>query len=316
MTKGLIVLAVGGNSLIKERQVGTIPEQFANARQTSQEIAKIIADGWSVVITHGNGPQVGNILLRSDIARQYAGMPELSIEICDADTQGGVGYMIQQGLRNELHMLRIRTPVITLVTQVLVDKNDPAFQNPTKPIGPFFTKEKAEEHRLREGWNIVEDSGRGYRRVVPSPKPKEIIELNCIQDLVRLGHVVIAAGGGGIPVIRGERGLQGVEAVVDKDHSSSILAAALKADLFMISTNVDHVALNYGKPNQRDLERVTLREARTYLAQEHFAPGSMRPKIEAVINYLENGGKEAIIASPRNLTQALKDGPCTRFAVN
>ena len=311
------VVSVGGNSLVREGQVGAIPEQLENARETSKEISKIVANGWRIVITHGNGPQVGNILLRSDLARQYGKLPVWPIDICDADTQGGIGYMLQVGLRNELDRLGIHMPVVSLVTLVLVDQDDPAFQNPTKPIGPFFSKEKAEQYRQRDGWNIVEDSKRGYRRVVASPKPKKIIELKCIESLVELGHIVIAVGGGGIPVVQDENGfLRGVEAVIDKDYSSSLLATALDADLFLISTSVDQVALNYKKSNQRNLDHVTMQEARSYLDEGHFPPGSMGPKIEAIVQYLENGGNEAIVTSPQRIMQALAGDSGTRFTVN
>ena len=225
--------------------------------------------------------------------------------------------MLQVGLRNELDRLGIQTPVVSLVTLVLVDQDDPAFQNPTKPIGPFFSKEKAEEYRQRDGWKIVEDSKRGYRRVVASPKPKKIIELKSIRSLVELGHIVIAVGGGGIPVVQDENGfLKGVEAVIDKDYSSSLLATALDADLFLISTSVDQVALNYKKSNQTNLEHVSLQEARSYLKEGHFPSGSMGPKIQAIVQYLENGGNEAIVTSPQRIMQALAGDSGTRFTVN
>jgi carbamate kinase len=317
MSNRLAVISVGGNSLIQTGQVGTLPEQFENARMTSREIVKVIASGWRVAITHGNGPQVGNLLLRSDLAKRYGNMPVIPLDICGADTQGAIGYMLQQGLRNELDKACIQTSVITLVTQVLIDRNDPAFSNPTKPIGPFFKKEDAEHYRSQEGWNIAEDSNRGYRRVVPSPKPKEIVELTSIKSLIELGCVVIAAGGGGIPVARDENGyLRGVEAVVDKDYSSSVLASTLQADLLLISTSVDKVALNYNRPNQKNLDHVTLNQAKMYLEQGHFAPGSMKPKVQAIVEYLENGGNEAIITSASKLALALSGKAGTRFTAN
>jgi len=313
----LAVVSVGGNSLIKEGQVGTLPEQIENARETSKEIAKVITNGWRVVITHGNGPQVGNILLRSDLAKRFGNMPVIPLDICGADTQGAIGYMLQQGLRNELDRLGIQTPVVSVVTQVLIDQGDPAFQNPTKPIGPFFSKEKAEEYKSRDGWVVMEDSKRGYRRVVPSPRPREIMELSTIKTLLERDCTVIAAGGGGIPVVRDKGGyLHGVEAVVDKDYSSSLLATSIHADLLLISTSVEKVALNYKKPDQKDLDHVTIREARTYLEQGHFASGSMRPKVEAIIEYLQTGGKEAIIASPSTLVRSLAGEAGTRFTVD
>ena len=306
------VVAIGGNSLIKDKNHQTVPDQFATACETAEHIAEMIAEGWDVVITHGNGPQVGFILLRSELARHV--LHPVPLDSCGADTQGAIGYMLQQCLYNVFHRKGMKKEAATVVTQVVVDENDPAFQNPTKPIGPFMTQEEALRRKEEDGWDVMEDAGRGWRRVVPSPEPLEIVELNAIKSLLKDGFVVIAVGGGGIPVVRRPDGtLKGVEAVIDKDRASSLLATSIKADLFLISTAVEKVALNYGKPNQVWLDKMTLEEAKRYYAEGHFAPGSMGPKIEAIIRYLEQGGKEAIITTPENLTRALRGETGTRI---
>ena len=266
--------------------------------------ASTTKQGWKVVITHGNGPQVGFILLRSELASNV--LHTVPLDSCGADTQGAIGYMIQQCLWNEFKQRRVKTSVASVVTQTLVGKNDVAFHNPTKPIGPFYEKERAERYRRERGWDIVEDAGRGWRRVVPSPVPVRIIEQDVIKTLISRGIVVIAAGGGGIPVIEQDGRLKGAEAVIDKDYASALLAIGIKADLFLISTAVEKVALNFGKPNQKLLDKITLTKAKDYLKQGHFPPGSMGPKIEAIINYLEHGGKEAMITNPENLERALR----------
>jgi carbamate kinase len=296
------VVAIGGNSLIKDANHETVEDQFDAIRETCRHIGGMIKRGWSVAITHGNGPQVGFILLRSELASDT--LHTIPLDSCVADTQGSLGYMIQQCLGNELKHRRISRKVVTVVTQTLVRKNDPAFKNPTKPIGPFYTKDKAEKYRKERGWKMVEDSGRGWRHVVPSPIPLRIIEQATIRKLVRDGAVVIAVGGGGVPVVEEDGDLRGVEAVIDKDYASAILAMELKADLFLISTAVEKVALNFGKTNQVFLDRMTFSEAKKYYRQGHFAPGSMGPKIKAIINYLEHGGKEAIVTNPDNLEDA------------
>jgi len=306
------VVAIGGNSLIKDKEHQTVPDQFATACETCRHIAEMIQQGWDVIITHGNGPQVGFILLRSELARHV--LHTVPLDSCGADTQGAIGYMLQQCLYNEFLRRGMKKQAVTVVTQVVVDKDDPAFQNPTKPIGPFMTKEEALRRKEEDGWDVMEDAGRGWRRVVPSPIPLEIIELDAIKALVDQGFVVIAVGGGGIPVIRLEDGsLKGVEAVIDKDYASSLLAVGVQADLFLISTAVEKVALNYGKPNQVWLDKMTLEEAKRYYEEGHFPPGSMGPKIKAIIQYLEQGGKEAIITNPENLTRALKGETGTRI---
>ena len=308
----IAVVAIGGNSLIKDKEHQTVPDQFATACETCRHIAEMIQQGWDVIITHGNGPQVGFILLRSELARHV--LHTVPLDSCGADTQGAIGYMLQQCLYNEFLRRGMKKQAATVVTQVVVDKDDPAFQNPTKPIGPFMTKEEALRRKEEDGWDVMEDAGRGWRRVVPSPIPLEIIELDAIKALVDQGFVVIAVGGGGIPVIRLEDGsLKGVEAVIDKDYASSLLAVGVQADLFLISTAVEKVALNYGKPNQVWLDKMTLEEAKRYYEEGHFPPGSMGPKIKAIIQYLEQGGKEAIITNPENLTRALKGETGTRI---
>ncbi len=297
------VIAIGGNSLIQDNTKRELNFQWDAVRETCQHIAQMIKIGWRVVITHGNGPQVGYILRRAELAAHE--VHTVPLDIIGADTQGSIGYMLQQALRNSLRTLGIAQPVISIVTQTLVDKNDPAFSQPNKPIGGFLTE--AEAHQFEaQGWHVIEDSGRGWRRVVASPQPLEIIELDAINMALENDYIVIAAGGGGIPVIRNEAGeLRGVFAVIDKDRASSLLASRIGVDLFVISTGVEKVALNFNKPDQRTLDRLTLSEARGYLAEGHFAPGSMRPKIEAVIAFLEHGGPQALITNPENIERAL-----------
>lgn len=305
------VVAIGGNSLIKDKDHQTVPDQYAAVVETCTHIAGMIAQGWDVVITHGNGPQVGFILRRSELAAHE--LHTVPLDSCGADTQGAIGYMIQKALYNEFRKRGMTKQAATVVTQVLVDKNDPAYQNPSKPIGSFMDKEKALKHRDEEGWVVVEDAGRGWRRVVPSPIPQRIIERDAIKTLLDHGFTVIAVGGGGIPVIEDEEGnLVGSEAVIDKDYASSLLANSINADLLLISTAVEKVALNYGKPNQVWLDCMTLSEAKKYLAEGHFHKGSMGPKIQASIWFLERGGKEALITNPENIERALlgETGTC------
>ncbi len=313
----IAVVAVGGNSLIVDRDNPDVPHQWDAVRETCRHLADMIEAGWNLVITHGNGPQVGYILRRNELAAHEVHTTPLDLIV--ADTQGSIGYMLQQALRNELRWRKRRRAVVAIVTQVLVNRSDRAFQHPTKPIGGFLSEEKAREFE-KEGWQITEDAGRGWRRVVASPKPIRVIEEDVIRSLLAAGDVVIAAGGGGIPVVQNQRGelreLGGVYAVIDKDHASSLLAQQLKADLFLISTGVKRVMLNYRQENERPLDRVTLAEAKTYLAeQRHFAEGSMKPKMEAVISFLERGGRHAIITSPDNLRQALDGGSGTHVVL-
>ncbi|MGC8837781.1 MAG: carbamate kinase [Anaerolineae bacterium] len=305
MARKLAVIAIGGNSLIKDNKHQSAQDQYKAAQETCIHIAGMIEQGWDVAIGHGNGPQVGFALRRSELARGE--LPEVPLDVCGADTQGSIGYMLQQNLYNEFLRRGLKKQAATVVTQVLVDRNDPAFRNPTKPIGSFMTKEEALRRKEEEGWDVVEDAGRGWRRVVPSPLPKRVIEAEAVMKLLEAGIVVITVGGGGIPVIEDEHGnLRGCAAVIDKDYASSLLARSIGADLFLISTAVEKVALNFGKPNQKWLDHMTLEEAKKYLAEGHFAPGSMGPKIQAIIWFLEAGGKKAIITNPENIERALQ----------
>lgn len=306
--KKVAVVAIGGNSLIKDEKHKTVEDQYEAARETTYHIADMIEAGWDVAIGHGNGPQVGFILRRSEIAAKVEGMHEIPLDVCGADSQGAIGYALQQTLQNELYRRSIQKNVATVITQVLVDRNDPAFQNPSKPIGGFMDESEAQRRAQEMGWNVIEDAGRGWRRVVASPLPKEVVEFETVKTLIDAGVVVITVGGGGIPVIDvGNGEYRGTAAVIDKDYASSLLARLLKADLFLISTAVEKVALNFGKPDQKWIDRMTLSEAKRYLAEgTHFAKGSMAPKIQAIIWYLEAGGKEAIITNPENIGRALR----------
>ena len=296
------LIAVGGNSLIRAGEKGAIPEQLGNARRTAAAVVRLIAGGWRVVVTHGNGPQVGAALLRSErAAGQVYGHP---LDVCDATTQGEIGYLLQQSLHNELAAAGIDRPVATVLTQVVVAADDPAMQKPTKPIGPFYSREEAEERRARLGWAIVEDAARGYRRVVPSPEPLEIVEAEVVRDLLERGVLVVAVGGGGIPVVRREGRLEGLEAVIDKDRASALLAARLGVDRFVISTDVDRVYLDYKQPGQRALARVTAAELDGHYRAGHFPPGNMGPKIESALRFLAGGGREVIITSFAHLEAA------------
>ena len=300
------VIAVGGNALILDGQRGTIAEQFENARDTARHIAALVADGWRVVLTHGNGPQVGFILLRSELVAEEAPVPRLTLDMAVADSVGGVGYIITNSLVNELGRVGLADRVVCVMTQTVVDPDDPAFQRPTKPIGPAYSAAEAERLQREEGWTMVEDAGRGYRRVVASPRPQRIVEVGAIRALLAAGYVVVACGGGGIPVVETEPGVyRGVEAVVDKDFASSLLAASLGVDTFVISTGVEKVAVRYRQPDQRFLDRMTLSEAQRYLDAGEFPEGSMGPKIRAAMQMLTRGGKEVIITSPTHLEEAM-----------
>ncbi|MBN1230815.1 MAG: carbamate kinase [Anaerolineales bacterium] len=304
MTKKVAVVAVGGNALIKDKTKKTIPDQFEAAKETMAHIAEMIHSGWEVVITHGNGPQVGFILRRSELSAHE--LHPVPLDYCGADTQGAIGYMFQQALRNEFNKRNMDKQSATVITQTRVDRLDPAFTNPSKPIGSFLDKETAEK-RMKEGKTFVEDAGRGWREVVASPDPKEIVEVEAIKDLIEAGVVVVAVGGGGIPVIENESGdLVGVAAVIDKDLGSSLLANNINADLLLISTAVEKVAINFNKPDEKWLDKMTVSEAKKYMEEGHFAPGSMKPKVQAIIRFLENGGKQALITDPPNIPRALR----------
>jgi carbamate kinase len=303
--KGVVVVAVGGNSLIKDSKHQSVPDQYQAGAESMHHIADMIAAGYDVVVTHGNGPQVGFILRRSELSRSE--LHEVPLDYCGADSQGSIGYMFVQALHNEFRSRKMDKKAVAVVTQTVVDRNDKAFQNPTKPIGSFMDEKTAKEKQANDGWTVVEDAGRGWRRVVASPILSEIVEADAIRKLIDDGFVVVGVGGGGIPVIRTENGdLVGVEAVIDKDFGSSVLATLIKADMFIISTAVEKVAINFNKPDQKWLDKITVAEARQYMADGHFAKGSMLPKIQAILRFLEAGGRAAIITNPENLSRALR----------
>lgn len=303
----IAVIAIGGNSLVRDDAHQAVEDQYDAICETAKSISGMIEQGYEVIITHGNGPQVGFILRRSDIAYETAGMHRVPLVNCGADTQGAMGYQIQQALDNEFRRRGMNKAAVTLVTQVVVDVNDPAFMKPTKPIGSFYTQEQYEKiQKDHPDWVMVSDAGRGYRRVVPSPQPQEIVEADCIKMLVREGYCLVAVGGGGIPVIQQPDGtLKGVDAVIDKDFAASLLARQINANVLVISTAVPKVFLNYGKPDEKALDKVNLAELKQYVLEGHFAPGSMLPKIQAVIEFLESGGEKAIITSPESLEEAI-----------
>jgi carbamate kinase len=307
------VVAIGGNSLIKDRYHQTVRDQYIAAGETCWHIASMIQEGWDVAITHGNGPQVGFILRRSELASHE--LHEIPLDVAGADTQGAIGYALQQNLYNDFARLGMDKLALTVVTQVEVARDDPAFQRPTKPIGSYMEEELAARRRDEEGWAVMEDAGRGWRRVVASPIPRRIVEIESIRSLIDDGFVVISTGGGGIPVVPDEQGnLVGVPAVIDKDYASSLLANEIGAELFIISTAVEKVAVNWGKPEQEWVDRITLSEAKAWLEEgSHFAAGSMAPKIQACVWYLERGGREALITSPENVERALAGETGTRM---
>ena len=306
------VVAIGGNSLITDAEHRSVEDQYRAAGETDHHIAALIADGWKVAITHGNGPQIGFILRRSELARHE--LHEVPLDVCGADTQGAIGYALQQNLLNDFRRLGLDKSVVTVITQVEVDPADSAFGSPAKPIGSFLEQEEAFRRRDEEGWRVAEDAGRGWRRVVASPEPIRIVEIEAIRSLLASDYTVIGVGGGGLPVVRDEAGdLHGVAAVIDKDRASALLANELGADLLLISTAVEQVALDFGKPQQTWIDEMSLEEAKKYLNESiHFAPGSMAPKIEAVIRYLEAGGGEALITNPENIERAMRGETGTR----
>jgi carbamate kinase len=300
----LVVIAIGGNSLIKDEQHRTVLDQYKAVGETVRHIVAIVREGYRVVVTHGNGPQVGFILLRSDLAREV--LHQVPLANCVADTQGAIGYQIAQTLQNELHLQGVDKDVAAVVTQVVVDPEDPGFKHPDKPIGPFMTQSEAQERASKDGWAVGEDAGRGWRRLVPAPSPLEIVELNSIRILLEQGTLVVAVGGGGIPVVRRPDGtLAGRDAVVDKDASSCVLACELGASVLIMSTSVDKVSLDFNTPQQVDIDLMNAEECRRYLDEGHFAPGSMQPKIEAALAFLGQGGERVIITQPHHLDKAL-----------
>jgi carbamate kinase len=305
VTRRTAVVAIGGNSLIKDRFHQTVRDQYVAAGETCWHIASMIRDGWNVAIGHGNGPQVGFILRRSELAAHE--LHEVPLDSCGADTQGSIGYALTQNLENDFRRLGIDRHAVTVVTQVEVAAADPAFGNPTKPIGSFMDAATAMRRRDHDGWAVREDAGRGWRRVVPSPEPIRIVEIGAIRALIEAGFVVVSTGGGGIPVVADEKGeLSGVAAVIDKDLACSLLASSIGAELFLITTAVERVALDFGTPQERPLDRMTLAEAKGYVAEgTHFAEGSMAPKMRAVIGFLERGGARAIITDPESVERAL-----------
>jgi carbamate kinase len=311
-----LVIALGGNAIQQSGEKGTAAEQFANIANAMASVAELAQRGYRIVLTHGNGPQVGTILLQQAAGETASGIPPMSMDIAGAMSQGQIGYMMQQCLQNELRTRSKPWPVATIVTQMVVDPNDPAFANPTKPIGPFYSREKGEELRAK-GYTVIEDSGRGYRRVVPSPQPAAIAEIYAIRTLVNSGALVICAGGGGVPVVRDPDGLlHGIEAVIDKDLGASLLAQKLDADRLLILTDVEHVAVNFRKPDQRHLDTVSLDEMKQYLADGHFAAGSMGPKVRAAIAFVESGGKEAVITQLRCALSAIDGKTGTHLVAN
>lgn len=310
MSKTALV-AVGGNSLIRAGEQGTTAEQLANARRTARALVELIHLGYRLIVTHGNGPQVGAQLLRSERASNV--VYSQALDVCGASSQGEIGYLLEQSLRNELAAAGLEVPVVSLVTQTVISPDDPAMLEPSKPIGPFYSRAAAEQKRRALGWHIVEDAARGYRRVVPSPQPLEIVELDVIRSLFARDVLVVCTGGGGIPVVRVAGQLQGLEAVIDKDRASALLAAELAVDLFAISTDTDYVYLNYKKAGQTPLTSVTVSQLQQYQREGHFPPGNMGPKIESVLHFLRRGGKQAVITSFEHLCEAVAGRAGTRI---
>jgi len=308
----LALIAFGGNALLPENQRGVQEEQMNNAEKAAQLMVHIVRKGYELIIVHGNGPQVGNLLIQMEEA--VTKIPPYTLDLCNAMTEGSMGFMLERAITNELRRRSIDKEVITLVTQVLVDRNDPAFENPTKPVGPFYTKYRAQQLAREKKWTMVEDAGRGYRKVVPSPKPIDVVPKWIIKDLVLAGRIVVAAGGGGIPVIINGRGLfEGIEAVIDKDFAASQIAREVKVDLFIILTGIERVCLNFGKPDQQEIPVMTVDEAQKYLGEGQFPPGSMGPKIQAAIDYIRAGGREVLITKASHLKAALLKRSGTRI---
>ena len=314
MNEKLAFIAIGGNSLIKSKNLQTVEDQHQAIHETIRHVADLIEQGYQVVISHGNGPQVGFIMLRSEVARRETGLHLVPLVNVVADTQGSIGYQIQQSLNNELAARGNDGQCLTVVTQVVVDRNDPGFEKPSKPVGEFYEAAQVEDiRRDYPDWSLVEDAGRGFRRVVPSPEPLEVVERPVIESLLNSGYHVVTVGGGGIPVVRTDKGLEGVDAVIDKDLASAMLAIQLGAGLLIISTAVEQVALNYGKPDETGISKMTIAEAEQYIADGHFAPGSMLPKIQSALRFLNNGGREVIITAPEFIKAAVVSGRGTHI---
>jgi carbamate kinase len=314
MNEKLAFIAIGGNSLIKSKELQTVEDQHAAIQETVRHVADLIEQKYQVLISHGNGPQVGFIMRRSEVARRVTGLHLVPLVNVVADTQGSIGYQIQQSLNNELAVRNIAGQCVTVVTQVVVDRDDSGFKNPAKPVGEFFDADQlANIRREYPDWSLVEDAGRGFRRVVPSPEPREVIEKPVIESLLDSGYHVVTVGGGGIPVVRTAGGLEGVDAVIDKDLASSLLANQLNAGLLIISTAVEHVALKFGEPDEKPIREMTVAEAEHYIAQGHFAPGSMLPKIQSALRFLKNGGQEVIITAPEFIKEAVTKGRGTHI---
>jgi len=312
MKRKIALVAFGGNAILPENSRGLQEEQMRNAQKAARLMISIVRKGYELIVVHGNGPQVGNLLIQMEEA--VTKIPPFTLEVCDAMTEGSMGFMLEKALVNELRRASIDKEVATLITQVIVDRHDPAFAHPTKPVGPFYTKYRAQTLMRSKKWTMIEDAGRGWRKVVPSPRPIDILPKRIIRDLVHSGRIVIAAGGGGIPVIINGNGLfQGVEAVIDKDFAASLLAREIKADLFIILTSIDRVYLNFGRPDQKPIDVMTVEEARRYLEEGQFPPGSMGPKIQAAIEYIEGGGQEVLITSANYLRAALINRAGTRI---
>lgn len=311
----LVVVAIGGNALVKGNDYDTIQDQYESVCEIAVNIADMVEAGCEVIVTHGNGPQVGYTLRRGEIAEKVAGMPSVPLVNCVADTQGGIGYQIQQALTNEFIRRGMKQKVATVITQVEVSSNDPNFKKPSKPVGSFFTLEQAQEQEKEHpDWVFVEDSGRGYRRVVPSPQPIDIVEKDAIKSLIESGYVVIAVGGGGIPVVkRADQTYEGIDAVIDKDLATSLLADQIQAEILIITTGVPKVFIHFGKPNQKALDKITVSETKQYVLEEHFPKGSMLPKIEASLSFLEKSGSRVIITNPESLKAAINNAAGTHI---
>jgi len=315
MKRKIALIAFGGNALLPENERGLQEEQMRNAQRAAKLMVHIVGKGYDLIIVHGNGPQVGNLLIQMEEA--VTKIPPFSLDVCDAMTEGSMGFILEKAITNELRSRSLDKEVATVVTQVLVDKEDPAFQNPTKPVGPFYSKYRSQMLAREKKWMMIEDAGRGYRKVVPSPRPIDVVPKWIVRDLVRAGRVVIAAGGGGIPVIIDGRGLfKGIEAVIDKDYVASLIAREVKVDLFIILTNIEKVYLDYGTPEERPIEVMSVAQAREYLGQGQFPAGSMGPKIEAAIEYIEAGGQEVLITSASHLKAALIKRSGTRIVAS